>query len=119
MTDAAVEEQHGLSHDPHEHAHPDEKQYLLVALVLAVLTAIEVALYYITGLPDNALVLMLGVLAIVKFVIVVMYFMHLKFDSPIFRRFFITGIVLAIVVYTIVLATFHVWGGSQPTGGAT
>ena len=69
-------------------------------------------------LPDDALVLMLGVLAVLKFVIVVLYFMHLKFDSPMFRRFFVTGIVLAISVYTIVLATFHVWSGGFPVLGS-
>ena len=33
-----------------------------------------------------------------------MYFMHLKFDAPIFSRFFVGGIVLAIVLAVAVLA---------------
>jgi cytochrome c oxidase subunit 4 len=40
---------------------------------------------------------------------VVLWFMHLRFDSRLFRRLFVTGIVLALFVYTIVLTTFHVW----------
>lgn len=95
---------------PAEHAHPSEKQYYVVALVLAVVTAIEVALYYV-DMADNALVASLGVLAIIKFVMVVMYFMHLKFDSPVFRRFFITGMVLAIAVYVATLAAMHFFSG--------
>jgi hypothetical protein len=39
----------------------------------------------------------------------VLWFMHLRFDSRMFRRLFTTGIVLALIVYTIVLTTFHVW----------
>ena len=35
--------------------------------------------------------------------------MHLSSDKPIFRRFFITGGVGAVILYTIVLTTFHVW----------
>jgi cytochrome c oxidase subunit 4 len=97
-------------HDAH---HPTERQYIVVAAVLAVLTAVEVALYYAKSLNDDALVGMLGILAIAKFVIVVLYFMHLKFDSPVFRRFFVTGIVLAIGVYIVVLSTFHVFSGHQ------
>jgi caa(3)-type oxidase subunit IV len=95
----------------HEGAHPTERTYVGVAVVLAVLTAVEVALYYVRGLPDNALVLMLGVLAVAKFALVVLYFMHLKFDSRVFRVLFVTGLALAIVLYVVVLAAFHVWSG--------
>ena len=122
MTETSAVQQHeaAMAHDDHEGAHPTEKQYMLVALILAVVTGLEVVLYYITALPDDALVLMLGVLAIVKFAIVVLYFMHLKFDSPTFRRLFVTGLVLAIAVYVIVLSAFHVWSGGFPvqTGSA-
>jgi len=41
-----------------------------------------------------------------KFGVVVAYFMHLRFDSPIFRRLFIGGLTLAVVVYTLVLFMF-------------
>jgi cytochrome c oxidase subunit 4 len=43
-----------------------------------------------------------------KFAIVAAFFMHLKFDSPMLRRVFITGIALAGVVYTIALLTLSV-----------
>jgi len=45
----------------------------------------------------------------VKFTVVVAFFMHLRFDNRLFRRFFITGVCLALFVFTIVLTTFHVW----------
>ncbi len=47
--------------------------------------------------------------AIVKFTTVVAFFMHLRFDSRLFRRLFVLGLVLAIFVFTIVLTTFHYW----------
>ncbi len=47
----------------------------------------------------------------VKFATVAMFFMHLRFDSRLFRWVFITGLVLAATVYTIVLLTFHVFNG--------
>jgi cytochrome c oxidase subunit 4 len=95
----------------HEGTHPPERTYVVVAVVLAVLTALEVSLYYIRDINDNALILMLGVLAVAKFALVVLYFMHLKFDSRIFRALFVTGLAFAVVLYVVVLAAFHVWSG--------
>ena len=48
-------------------------------------------------------------MALTKFVIVVAFFMHLRFDRPLFRRFFVTGAIGAVVLYTIVLSTLHVF----------
>jgi cytochrome c oxidase subunit 4 len=88
-----------------EHAHPGPKVYIQVALWLAVATAIEVGLYYL-DMPHGLFIGLLMFLMIIKFSVVAMYFMHLKFDAPIFRRLMITGIILAIIVYSIVLTTF-------------
>lgn len=109
--DHAADDQ--LAHG-HDSAHPGEKQYFVVAGILAVLTAIEVALYYVKDLSNAALSGSLGVLAVLKFVMVVMYFMHLKFDSPVFRRLFVAGMVLAIIVYCIMLAVMNVFAGGNP-----
>ncbi|MGI9079673.1 MAG: cytochrome C oxidase subunit IV family protein [Acidimicrobiales bacterium] len=93
---------------PHAHKHPTEGQYVLIALLLAALTAAEVAVYYISALKD-LLVPILLTFAIVKFSVVVAFFMHLRFDSRLFRRLFVLGLALAIFVFTIVLTTFHFW----------
>jgi cytochrome c oxidase subunit 4 len=97
-------------HVEHEHAHPSEGVYLLVALFLAIVTGAEVVLYYVR-LDFRLYAPVLGVLAIVKFATVAMFFMHLRFDSRVFRWFFVTGIVVAVTVYTIVLLTFHTFNG--------
>jgi cytochrome c oxidase subunit 4 len=89
-----------------EHDHPTPALYWKIAVLLAVLTAVEVAIYYIDqelGLGAiNALVLV--VLALAKFVIVIGFYMHLRYERPLLSRFFGGGFVLAIGLYLIVLA---------------
>lgn len=93
-----------------EHAgpeHPSDKQYIMIGLILGVLTLIEVGLYYVDiGALNNTTLI---VLAIAKFFIVAAFFMHLRFDRPILRRLFVTGIVLAIAVYMAYLLTLGVY----------
>ena len=90
------------------HDHPSELEYIKIAAVLALITGAEVAVYYVKSL-GSLLVYILVLLSVAKFSLVVLWFMHLRFDSRLFRRLFVTGIVLALFVYTIVLTTFHVW----------
>ena len=101
-------EGHGaLLHHGASHEHPSPVKYVGIAVLLAVITALEVGLYYI-NMPEGLLVAFLMVLAVLKFSLVAAFFMHLKFDSPMLRRLFITGIILAGVVYTVVLFTLRV-----------
>lgn len=90
-----------------EAAHPNPGQYVKIAIILAVITAIEVGVYYLSSLRPLIVPILLA-LSLVKFSLVVLWFMHLKFDSKLFRRLFVMGIVLAIAVYAIVLSTFLV-----------
>jgi cytochrome c oxidase subunit 4 len=96
-------------HADHEHAHPTQLFYIKIALLLAAITALEVLASYWGPLTDhNALLIaVLAPMMIIKFVVVAMFFMHLRFDSRWFRRVFIAGIILAVTVYTVVFATFH------------
>lgn len=86
---------------PETRPHPGPREYVKVAIVLAVITAAEVGLYYIS-LPDNLLIGLLVVFSALKFGLVALWFMHLRFDSPILKRLFVTGLVLAGSVYLIV-----------------
>ena len=96
--------------------HPTPRVYVMVAVILAIVTAVEVAAYYVTSITKHPALFIttLLVLALFKFTMVARYFMHLKFDSPVFRRLFITGIVLALIVFGIVLAFFFTHGGAAP-----
>lgn len=92
------------AHDDHEHGLSD-MGYVKVALLLGVLTAIEVSTYYLDFGPLFMPTLI--VLMVVKFFIVVSYFMHLKFDNKLFTWMFYAGVFLAIGVYVGALATFE------------
>lgn len=87
-------------------AHPTPSQYWKIALVLAVLTALEVSMFYIDRQLElgvtNAIVLI--VLAVLKFLLVVGWYMHLRFEKSTLSRFFSGGFVLALALYLIVLA---------------
>jgi cytochrome c oxidase subunit IV len=89
-------------------AHPTDRQYILIALILAAITAVEVGISYAKGLGDASNPLLL-ILAAIKFFMVVAFFMHLKFDNRVFRRFLVTGIILAGIVYTIVFLTLGIF----------
>jgi cytochrome c oxidase subunit 4 len=89
--------------DTHEHGMSDAG-YVKIAIILAAITALEVSTYYVDFGPlfMPALLTMM----VVKFVMVVSYFMHLKFDSKIFSFLFYVGLGLALFVYITALATF-------------
>jgi cytochrome c oxidase subunit 4 len=101
--------------DELEH-HPGPRQYVTVAAVLAVVTALEVWIYYVEALRDLLVPFLLAFSAI-KFALVVLWFMHLRFDSAIFKRLFVTGVILALSVFAIVLVIFFARGGAAPVAG--
>ena len=93
-----------------QHAHPTSAQYVKIAVVLFILTAIEVALFYVDeavnlGAAEPTLLI---ILALLKFVIVVGWYMHLRFEKSTLTRFFTAGFILAIILYAVVLAAFGV-----------
>ena len=93
------------------HSHPQPKDYWLIALILGVITAAEVAVTYWSAL-DRFIAPILIVMSVLKFVIVVAYFMHLKFEAKIYRNLFVIGIVAAPLLFGAVLFTFGVLIGS-------
>jgi cytochrome c oxidase subunit 4 len=93
--------------------HPTPRRYVTIAIVLAVITAFEVAIYYIEA-ARPVLVPALIVLAFLKFSLVVLWFMHLRFDSNLFRLLFVAGLLIALVVFAAVLATFFLHLGVVP-----
>ena len=79
--------------------------YVRIAAILAAITALEVATYYVDfgALFLPSLLIMMAV----KFYIVVSFFMHLRYENKLFSWVFYAGLYLAIIVYGIFLATFH------------
>ena len=93
----------------HGHDHPSDWLYVKIALLLGVITAAEVGTYFIQDASTTLLVAVLFPMMIAKFLIVTAYFMHLKYDSPLFRRVFFFGLILAVVVFLIALSAFEFW----------
>ncbi|MEE8331986.1 MAG: cytochrome C oxidase subunit IV family protein [Acidimicrobiia bacterium] len=62
-------------------SHPTARQYWIVGGILAVITAIEVAVVYIEGLGGWVAPILIA-LGAAKFTIVARWFMHLRFDKP-------------------------------------
>jgi len=89
----------------HAGAHPEPSQYVVIGLLLAFITLIEVGLYYVEDLDFNLMVAILIVLSAVKFMLVVGFFMHLRFDNKIFSVLFFGGLMLAISVFAVAIAT--------------
>lgn len=99
---------HDAAAGAHGAGHPSPKEYVRIGLILFVLTALEVAASY-TGVTGSILIPTLFILAVVKFALVVLWFMHLKFDDRRFARFFVMGLSGAAVLYLIVLISFRVF----------
>lgn len=86
--------------------HPTPGTYFKVAITLSIITAIEVAIFYVTSL-GKGIIPVLAVLSIGKFALVAMYYMHLKFDHKLFSTLFVTGLVLAVLVVFALIALFQ------------
>lgn len=82
----------------HGTEHPTLRKYVWIAIFLAIVTAIEVAIYYIEAV-EPILVPALLVLSAVKFLAVVGYFMHLKFDPKLLAITFGFALISALAVF--------------------
>jgi cytochrome c oxidase subunit IV len=102
--DAEVEE-HAASHA----GHPGSREYVRIFFILVAITAIEVAIYYVREEMGGWFLPVLFALMISKFAIVVLWYMHLKFDDRRFSRFFLMGLAGAATLYLVVLISFQVF----------
>jgi cytochrome c oxidase subunit 4 len=96
---------HGAGHE-----HPSDRSYVGIAAILAAITAAEVGTYYVADQLGSFMVPILLVMMAVKFFMVASWFMHLRFDSVMFRRFFITGLLLALAVYLAAMVSMQFFG---------
>src|SRR2546423_10519229 len=108
---------HDPSHEHHanvdhkalgiKHEHPTWSTYWKVALVLTLITVVEVWIYYIPSFVASRLfVPVLLVMSAVKFAVVVAFYMHLKYDHKLFRALFTGPLIIAIVTMIVLLFLF-------------
>ena len=99
-----------LAHAPeaHGHVHVDNKfnTYVSIAMLLAVITGVEIAIVYVP-IVKWIIVSLLVTLSVVKFMYVIFYFMHLKWDKPFCTILFFIGLVLAVGTSWALLALFN------------
>jgi cytochrome c oxidase subunit 4 len=88
-----------------EAAHPTPRTYIKIAALLAIITAIEVWIFYIEALK-GVLVPVFIVLSAVKFILVAMFYMHLKYDERLFSWLFVAGLILATFVILALMTLF-------------
>lgn len=89
-----------------EGAHPEPSDYVVIGIILAGITAVEVALYYI-DLVEGLLIGSLLILSIAKFGLVIAWFMHLRFDSKLFSLLFLGFLALAVSVFIVAVTTLQ------------
>ena len=109
---------HGQGHGGHGQAqggHASRGTYWAIGGILTLITAAEVALFYIPAMAP-VLVPLLLVLSATKFLLVVMFFMHLKFDSPVFSGVFLAGLVLASFMTVALILLYQVLPNYQVMG---
>src|SRR2546422_5270916 len=89
-----------------EKAHATTATYLRIFFILVMITLIEVGVFYVPTF-QAVLVPLLLVLSAVKFALVVMFYMHLKFDNRFFAFLFGGPLLLALVVAVSLLLIFY------------
>ena len=94
----------------HVHEHPTWKQYRWVALFLTVVTIVEVWIYYIPSFANGpAFVPSLLIMSASKFTIVVMFYMHLKYDHKLFRALFTGPLMIAMATLLALIFLLAKW----------
>ena len=91
-----------------QQAHPKTSTYLAIAGILVVITVVEVGVFYVPGLKGFLAPMLLS-LSAVKFVLVVMFFMHLKSDHKLFTVIFSIPLMIALAVGVALLFLFGVF----------
>ena len=99
-----------LSHGGVSHAGPGF--YWLVGLLLAIITLLEVWLFSVEGLGGWYIPILLG-LSVLKFVGVVAFFMHLRFDHRFFTYVFVSSMIIGIAIFSLILVLAE-YAGQKP-----
>ena len=86
--------------------HPTPLTYFKIAMTLSVITAIEVGIFYLEWL-GHGIIPILVILSGAKFALVVMFYMHLKYDHRLFSWMFVGGLLLAVAVVFALMGLFR------------
>ncbi len=91
--------------EAHEQHHPSPRRYVVIGVTLGLITAIEVGLFYVEA--TAALIVWLLLLSsLAKFLLVVGFFMHLRFDDRRFALLFFAPLVIMLSLAVALMAMF-------------
>ncbi len=88
-----------------EHSHPGPRQYIVIGAILAFITLVEFGVFYLS-LDPALMTWVILILSTSKFMLVVGYFMHLKFDDARFSALFFFPFFIMISIAAVLLALF-------------
>jgi cytochrome c oxidase subunit IV len=95
-------------HDIDAHPVHGTRTYWIIGLYLFVLTALEIGCYYIEDQLGRLATPLILALSAAKFVLVVMFYMHLKYDSRMFTGVFLFPMALGTLVIVSLIILYHV-----------
>jgi cytochrome c oxidase subunit 4 len=97
-----------IMHDQHSHPVHGTRTYWTIGGILFVVTGLEIAAYYMEDTLGAAAIPIILALSAAKFALVVMFFMHLKYDSKVFTGIFLFPFALATLVIVGLFMLYHV-----------
>ncbi len=83
------------SHEEHEHAQVSDSLYVKIWGILIALTALTVTVSYLN--MQNVKVLTAMMIATVKATLVALYFMHLRYDRPIYAVILLSALLFVLL----------------------
>ena len=105
MSDHGTHPEGKDTHGAQGHGHPTAKKYLGIAIILTIITVIEVAVFYVPSMHPFLPPILLSLSAL-KFALVAMFYMHLKFDHRLYSWVFIVPMCFATAIILAFLALF-------------
>ena len=93
------------------HENTTWKEYKWVALILTLITVVEVWVYYTPFSKSALFVPALLIMSAVKFAIVVLFYMHLKYDHKLFKALFTGPLMIAMATLISLMFLFGKFSG--------
>jgi len=97
-----------IVHDQHAHPVGETRTYWIIGIILILVTVIEVSAYMFASTFGAFGTPVVVIVSAAKFILVVMFYMHLKYDSPVFSGIFIFPMTLAVLVIGGLWMLYHV-----------
>jgi cytochrome c oxidase subunit 4 len=101
-------ETHEIMHDQHAHPIGATKTYWVIGIVLILVTLVEVSAFFYEDFYGVLATPTVLVLSAAKFILVVAFYMHLKYDSKLFSGIFLFPLALGALVIGALTLLYHV-----------